>query len=1087
MLQNEMILASAGSGKTYRLTNRFVHLLAQDVAPERIIALTFTRKAAGEFLDEILKKLSRAAADPKTAAQLRRELDLPDFDSTRAAALLRRLTSRLHLLTLGTLDAFFNRILRCFPAEFGLSPGFEMLEEYRGAEVRRSVLTAIFADTAAHDEVLEAVKQATFGLDEKSLTRLIDDFVQAHHSIFLQAPEAALWGVEATIWGQSDRWTPDWKNVHAEIEALAGAIEAMEFAKDAQKMWNAFLELLRDSYPGRKRGDEAKTLLARLLGSYDDFRQGHPVELKLGRKLYTLEPAFSRRLGHLLDFFLYCEIAPHLERTRGIHRLLQAYEARYHDRVRRGGFLGFDDVQLLLSGRLDAGPDETSPALSLGLGADPARLNIDFRLDTRFDHWLLDEFQDTSLPQWQVIANLIDEVVQDTSGERSLFYVGDVKQAIFGWRGGDSRLFDDIYHHYNQDGAERIVEHTMEKSYRSGPALMEAVNRVFGCPDRLRSLFPDHSPFTSRWNAVWRDHRANDTSRRDFFQCLVLPKKDPAQPDTSLPERRLALVAEAVNRLELDRRPISCAVLVRKNDTARELADYLRAHSPVPVMVEGDTMVGRDHPAGSSFLSLLQATAHPGDTLAWQHLKMTPALRGLTPEQEREKRHQLLDQTLAILHESGFGGAWDNWLSLLEENGFEPDAFARRRIQQLRQACTQFDLTGSRSIPDFLRFASAFATRDTAVPGAVQIMTIHKSKGLGFDSVIVAEFEDARGLSITDPGQLSLVAHESGTGLNRRIDWVLSMPRKDVAETDSHLAEARFAKECDAAYEKLCLLYVALTRAKFGTLLICPEPGKAPSASKLITDALSGDPSEPRPLETETGLTATVIHQGGDPEWFTAPRFDPVTEFQEAPAKSPLVGSQRPFDFLPRAKPSGTAPAEGIIAGGAALADSEQALEAVEFGTRVHELFEHIDWLKPGWETELPAMLEAQIDPEDPLDTRARDEVLATLREPRITAVFQRATFGEGAVLWREKPFELVDDGSWVSGVFDRVVIDASHAWIYDFKTNRLDSEAGVEKLIKTYRPQLQLYQRALARLLKRPPETIQTHLIVTHHPTLTS
>lgn len=111
--------------------------------------------------------------------------------------------------------------------------------------------------------------------------------------------------------------------------------------------------------------------------------------------------------------------------------MLRGYEHSYDAAVRRAGRLTFADVlrRLLPGGgapRLSSHPDDET---------QEARLMIDWRLDARYDHWLLDEFQDTSAEQWSVLRNLIDEAVQDPEGRRSLFYVGDVKQAIFAWRG----------------------------------------------------------------------------------------------------------------------------------------------------------------------------------------------------------------------------------------------------------------------------------------------------------------------------------------------------------------------------------------------------------------------------------------------------------------------------------------------------------------------------------------------------------------------------------------------------------------------------------------------------------------------------
>jgi len=163
-LAHVMILASAGSGKTYALTNRFVELLARGAPAERIVALTFTRKAAGEFFDEILHKLARAAGDEKYAAQLARDIaggEAPAGCRTTVDFLkmLRAVVEAMPRLRLGTLDGFFARIARCFPFELGLAGDFELLEEHAARLERQRVLRRMFARTgelvAAQKEFIE--------------------------------------------------------------------------------------------------------------------------------------------------------------------------------------------------------------------------------------------------------------------------------------------------------------------------------------------------------------------------------------------------------------------------------------------------------------------------------------------------------------------------------------------------------------------------------------------------------------------------------------------------------------------------------------------------------------------------------------------------------------------------------------------------------------------------------------------------------------------------------------------------------------------------------------------------------------------
>src|SRR5690606_5826841 len=153
-----------------------------------------------------------------------------------------------------------------------------------------------------------------------------------------------------------------------------------------------------------------------------------------------------------------------LEMTRGIHAVLQSYESVYHDVVRRAGKLTFSDVQRLLV------PSENGPGVLSQDPEDDRRLYIDFRLDAEIDHWLLDEFQCTGFGLWSVLRNLVEEALKHPTGGRSLFNVGDVRQASYAWRDGHPRLFREIFDHHNAVRPGTIqVEHLVQ-SWRSGPA-----------------------------------------------------------------------------------------------------------------------------------------------------------------------------------------------------------------------------------------------------------------------------------------------------------------------------------------------------------------------------------------------------------------------------------------------------------------------------------------------------------------------------------------------------------------------------------------------------------------------------------------
>src|SRR3954470_3122407 len=199
-----MILASAGSGKTYALTNRFVRLLALGARPERIVALTFTRKAAGEFFDEILNKLAKASGDAAFAAELAGDIERAELGPANFLSMLRSVVDAMPTLRLGTLDGFFARIARAFPLELGLGGKFELLEEHGVRMERSRVLRQMFAHRGelddAQKEFVESFKRATFGREEKRLAAQLDAFLDDHQEKFLAAPAGPLWGNADKIW-----------------------------------------------------------------------------------------------------------------------------------------------------------------------------------------------------------------------------------------------------------------------------------------------------------------------------------------------------------------------------------------------------------------------------------------------------------------------------------------------------------------------------------------------------------------------------------------------------------------------------------------------------------------------------------------------------------------------------------------------------------------------------------------------------------------------------------------------------------------------------------------------------------------------
>jgi ATP-dependent helicase/nuclease subunit A len=1029
--RHEMILASAGSGKTHALTRRFLRLLAAGAEPERIVALTFTRKAAGEFFEQILRQLAGAAGDAGKARRLAVEIRRPEFGPADFLPLLRKVVEAMSRLMLGTLDGFFARVVRSFPFELGLDGTFQILEESAGREERRRVLRRMFAAAsrpdAAQREFFEAFKRATFGLEEKQLARLLDGFLSDHTETYLAAPSATQWGDPARIWPDGNPWLEAAASREAAVAALAAAF-GIESLNDKQRARIAeFFAELAGWQPGAPLPKPVEYVVQNAFAAWPGLE-----EITLERRKVALSPDTRRALREVVEGIGGMELARRLEMTRGLFAVLRGYERNYHELVRRSGRLTFADVLRLLV------PAAGAPVLSGGTEEwedDSARLAIDWRLDARFDHWLLDEFQDTSFAQWSVLRNLIDEAVQDPEERRTFFYVGDVKQSIFSWRGGDPALFREIFSHYNARQPAAIAEGRLDASWRSGPAVIAMVNRVFGGRAALDAVVPAAAV---RWNAEWRDHTS---ARPELGGC--------AEWRTVADEAgRFGETLRLLQEIDPVGRGLEAAVIVRTNAVAAELAEYLRREGRLAAVAESDRRVAADNPLSAAMLALLRAAAHPGDSLAQEHLNMTPLGQCLT-EMGLASADAVCRQVLADLHADGFAGTIERWLRRLAPVVAQ-DAFSQGRGRMLVAAAAEFDQQGSRDVATFLEFAAGYTVRELEAAGAIRVMTVHKAKGLGFDVVILPDLEGRR-----------LAERREGLAIHKRedrsIDWVLHLPGRLWVDHEPVLAAQFGAEEVDGAYENLCLLYVAMTRAK-RAMYVVTEP----------VDPAGTSANFPRLLS----LALEEMARFGRPDWY---RDIPVTPPRPGTPSEPVVPSSDVSVSRalrrPALTPSG---ADGGEVSGTVLFSLDRSA-ATDFGHAVHRLFSAVEWDGPATANRCEAEWAGE--------SEAGREVLACLRAAALEDCWIRPPGGE---LWRERAFEAVIDGAWTTGVFDRVMIErtqsgrAVRARVIDFKTDRVASAAEIAAAVARHSTQLNLYRRVVALFLEMPVSAVCCELVFT-------
>jgi len=1065
------IAASAGSGKTFQLAHRYIRLLLNGVSPDRICALTFSRKAAQEIFDEIIKYLVIAARSDRDAREMSKRLGNPSQCVVEYLEALRAVVSHLNRLHVGTLDSFMISAVRAFPSELGVNMDFKVMDEGGAVaqDVRRTVMASIFnpetIPSNVQREFFEAFKQATFGREEKDVDNSLDRFVEEYRLHYRSIAEESVWGGVTAIWPSTPHWTLQVPDISETVAKLNEVLAETEMPDKVRARWSALMSAAAGFNERATWPKDADRSFKNLIAVVDDIRKGHATFAIDGKK-QDLDQILCALVLKVLEYIVTIQLRIALESTRGIYRVLAQYESVYDAWTRRSGQFTFSDAQLLLTEANRAG---SGCVLSREAGVE-GRLYIDYRLDAKLDHWLLDEFQDTSDLQWAAIRNLVDELLQDVSGRRSFFYVGDVKQAIYSWRRGNPRLFGQILKQYGQD---RIRQEHLSTSYRSGEAVVKTVNQVFGEIEH-----PDMPAATkSRWNAIWKEHLCrSDEPLKDGCVAVLEPRYDGNEKPTE--GDRFALTASLIREMDPLRRGLTVAVLVRTNSVGREVVQHLRNMCPqLPVIHEGNAPIS-DNPIVTVILSLVKFAAHPGDSWAWRHLQMSP----LGDRVNTIGRDDLPLQLLRDIQKQGFRALVHDWCDVLGSVE-APDAFGRMRIEDLLRAAGEFDSTGNRDCDAFRRHIEHYEISETATEHGVRVMTIHQSKGLGFDVVILP---DLMRHSMLKARNIDLLEYRDID--TQQPKWVLKMPRRMIAQHDPVLGQA--LRECDenACFDALCLLYVAMTRAKCALYMISSYPGKTAamvSEASFVKYRLLEDPKPVSGDHLTLGdVQATRVYLEGNWGWHETMRPES--------GKRPSTESP-PIDFHDLDTPSShfvpVEPSlrESVKKQASYLFDRENR-DVLDFGNTIHELFSQVAWSD---EADIDAIIDTWQRQSVVSEHIQRDSCNQFRRALKSAEVQQALAREPGNVeLWREKSFEIVlqEDG-WVRGTFDRVVIfrdesgKAYAARVQDFKSDRVRDANAFDATAAIYRPQLTLYGKAVAEMLGLKMHAISLQLVFTRAP----
>ncbi len=1079
------LAANAGSGKTRVLTDRVARLLLQGVLPEHILCLTYTKAAASEMQNRLFRRLGDWAM--RSDDDLREELnklgldERPNSDFLREArTLFARAIETPGGLRIQTIHSFCSALLRRFPLEAGVSPQFKEMED-RAAQLLRMDIMDRFSDgPEAH---------------------LVADLAPLLHEVSLD-------GFLSEIIGQRDAFRVP--RTRAEIYAQYG------LAKNADKndlltdvFLGAELDLFTALIPHLKAGGKTDQKLATALAAITSIGATALAQLKealltktgtVSKRLYTKKiaenaPDLIERLDQLaarLEEVLEKENAIlAAKRDSVLHAFAAAFLPAYEAEKERRGWLDFDDLITRARDLL------STPAVAEW---------VLYRLDGGIDHILVDEAQDTSPVQWQVIEKLAAEF---TSGQgardemrRTIFVVGDKKQSIYSFQGADPREFDRMRDEFAERLRETeapLVSSSLQYSFRSAEPILRLVDNVFDgrqesgfSPDQHHKAFKDAMPGrVDLWPVVEKIKPEEDGAWYD-----PVDRQSPRHETVILAQRIAHFVKSQIDAQtpiafdegrEQKARPVHAGdflVLVRSR--GRLFLEIIRACKQAGIPIAGaDRLKVMAELAVKDIAALLRFLATPEDDLSLATALRSP-LFGLSEQQLftlahhrgqsylwqalRAKRSDF-EPVLAVLDDlrgqTDFLRPYDLIERILTRHNGRKKLIGRLGpeaedgVNALLQQALAYEQSEIPSLTGFLQWMQTDDLEIKRAPDAagtmLRVMTVHGSKGLEAPIVILPDC-----IKKGSGGRNSLLTHDD------HVFWKQSKAQMPKLHQEANaLAEEADAQERDR------LLYVALTRAeKWLVVAAAGQLGKDDWYAQVQKGMIaSGGAEQTYDFgDWGQGVGQALVH--GDP-------------YQLDLVQDPFVERVKPSlpDQFQHAAPAPVLHAEtrspSDLGGAKALAGDhgDETEIAMARGSALHLLLEHLPSVAPEHRIEIAQNLLA--DQPDALDIDVLiNEACATLDAPDLQRFWGQDYLAEVPVT-----AELPKIGR-IHGIIDRLIVTPDHVIAVDFKSNRAvpkNAHDVPEGLMR----QMAAYSLALQQIY--PGQHIECGLIWTYTQTYTA
>lgn len=1104
------VVASAGSGKTWQLVSRVVRLLLAGADPGGILALTFTRKAAAEMRERVESRLRELAfASDETLDRELVNIDQQPDDTLRALA--RSQYERLLQAPFGlralTLHAFCQDLLTRFAIEAGIPPGYTLLEDEREllAEAWTTLLAALHrqpdsAEARAFRQLIDD------GASEHQLRGWLDGFIQQRSDWRALVQD---WPADEQIASYSAMLADELGVDPDDATLPEAALMTPEFVEQLNRAYDLLIDFgglghLKAEVPATALA--ATDALARLAAAQKFLTDGERRKLKIKAKVSQAEffrfMAVYEAICTTLEAISAARIARRnwqrsvAAATLGI-RLLAARD----DALRARNALGFDDLEWQ-AWKLLRGPD---------------RDWVQYKLDRRIDHLLLDEFQDTSPTQWSLLLTILDNMADDRERPRSAFVVGDPKQSIYGFRRANPKLLERAGEHLRDRLAG--IEETLNNSRRSAPAVIAFVNALFTGEDATAIGFEPHATWRSDdWGAVEVLPRvvpevealaAAAADKLDRKQLVVGTLRDPltealADEEQSLAAREGAQVAARIRALIDARLPVAVdgrppralgyadvMILARERTHLRAIEQALAdARIPFVGSARGgllDTVLARD------LMALLRLLDSPQRDLDLAQVLRSPMFAAsdddlvqlaLARDEGRDWWSRL--QSLASRDALGeplarAATAIAEWLKaasrlpahdLLDRIDGELDLASRyeavmpadRRIRVNLGALMQQVLNIDQGrYPTLGRLNQALAKLATAGKDAPD-----EAPPATADAVRVMTVHASKGLEAPAVFVVNTAPTPSSRDAGWLVDWPSDADRPSAfvligakPERDARSEELIEARREKQDREVLNLLYVATTRARqylFVSAFAQKQEDRARRWHQHAVDAMNllvaEHGSQPLADAPEGTLGIRLGH-------FPVIPAAAVAATAAAPAESPRLRERLPALLRSGATPSGHSAAR----------DPDAVLRGRAIHWLIEQLLRGLALRADGLVAQLEAQFGEIVDPS--LTDGWLAEARAVLASPELAMLFDPARLVRA---WNEVPVQWqADDGTPRSGIIDRLIDDGRQLWIIDYKTAPRPDAVG---LAQQHRSQMDAYIDAIGKVF--PGRAIRAGLVLT-------